>query len=432
MSLELQNQSSILSHDIVSHDLMQSLVGRRSTVSRSEMQLDRLEMLRSVSLGASRQVEHLLALANKGLPRMHKGLVFGHTLRAMKTKDGEIEQLQGRSVRYAAMVALGLSRVSETLQRRILDGATAADLADASAMDAAVSTDLGALSLAAWASAEVASVYAVALFRRIAERLASDDRCTTVECAWALIAALAACELGDVEDVITLAATRLMAGRNKSGLFTHTLPPSVGGYMRAHIGSFADQVYPIQALARLYKVEGAAEILAAAEACAERICALQGSAGQWWWHYDTRSGGVVEGYPVYSVHQHAMGPMALLELREAGGTDYTQAVINGLGWLNEHPETPKSLVCFEKGVVWRKVARREPGKLVRIVSAATTGLARGWKLPGLDTFFPPSGIDYECRPYELGWLLYAWLSGGTVVDLACGRNGEEQRHLKEV
>lgn len=427
MSLEFQNQSSIIPHDIV-----QSLVERRGSIPKPAIQIDRLDMLRATSLGASRQVDHLLTLANKGLPRMHKGCVFGHTLRAIRTKAGETEQLQGRSLRYQAMVALGLSGTTDMTQRQILEGTTAAALAETTAMDAAVSPDLGAVSLAAWACGEVAGIYAAPLFRRIAERLASDTPCATVECAWALIAALAARELGDVEDVITLAATRLMVGRAKSGLFTHTLPPSAGGYMRAHIGCFADQVYPIQALARLYVADGGDGILAAAEACAERICALQGPAGQWWWHYDTRDGSVVEGYPVYSVHQHAMGPMALLELREAGGTDYTQAVIKGLGWLNEHPETPKSLVCFEKGVVWRKVARHEPNKMIRIVSAATTGLARGWKLPGIDTLFPPGVIDYECRPYELGWLLYAWLSGGTVAALAARRKSGTQRLPKDL
>ena len=33
-------------------------------------------------------------------------------------------------------------------------------------------------------------------------------------------------------------------------------------------------------------------------------------------------------------------------------------------------------------------------------------------LPWLEAAFPPNQVDYECRPYELGWLLYAWLSDG--------------------
>ena len=28
----------------------------------------------------------------------------------------------------------------------------------------------------------------------------------------------------------------------------------------------------------------------------------------------------------------------------------------------------------------------------------------------LDRVYPPGVVDHECRPYELGWLLYTWLS----------------------
>lgn len=142
---------------------------------------------------------------------------------------------------------------------------------------------------------------------------------------------------------------------------------------------------------------------------------MQGPEGQWWWHYDTRDGSVVEGYPVYSVHQHAMGPMALLDLREAGGADHLGAVAKGLRWLDRHPEVDAPLVSEQQGVIWRKVGRSEPRKAVRMISAVTTALKPGLHLPGLDAIFPPDRVDRECRPYELGWLLYAWLSGGAVV-----------------
>jgi hypothetical protein len=83
-------------------------------------------------------------------------------------------------------------------------------------------------------------------------------------------------------------------------------------------------------------------------------------------------------------------------------------------WLDEHPEVSMPLVASEKGVIWRKVARREPRKAVRALSAVTTSLLPGLRVPGLDTLFPPVRVDYECRPYELGWLIYAWLSGGVA------------------
>ena len=36
----------------------------------------------------------------------------------------------------------------------------------------------------------------------------------------------------------------------------------------------------------------------------------------------------------------------------------------------------------------------------------------GARIPFLESLLPPGPIDYECRPHELGWLLYAWSGSG--------------------
>jgi hypothetical protein len=69
------------------------------------------------------------------------------------------------------------------------------------------------------------------------------------------------------------------------------------------------------------------------------------------------------------------------------------------------------LVVPDLGVVWRKVGRREPFKVARAANAAATRLRRGARAPFVDRIWPAGRVDYECRPYELGWLLYA--SGAT-------------------
>lgn len=362
---------------------------------------------------------------------MYRDGAFGHTLRAVKATSPWTERLEGDNLRYLSMVALGLSCTDEQAQRQVLGQATAKDLAATAVKRAESASDPGAVALAAWAAAEVGHFHAATLFRKLGERLASDTPIPTVDCAWALIAALAGRRFADTSHVMVLARNKLFAGRSASGLFPHLLPASAGGRMRSHIGCFADQVYPIQALSRLYAAFGDAAALSMAETCAARICTLQGSDGQWWWHYDTRDGSVAEGYPVYSVHQHAMGPMALLELREAGGGDYLKAIIKGLDWLERRPEVTATLVVPEKGVVWRKVARREPNKAVRAMAAFTTAISPGLHVPGVDMLFPPRSVDYECRPYELGWLLYAWLSGGVIAELA-GSHGGSARVPEEV
>jgi hypothetical protein len=363
------------------------------------------------------RVDQLVALALRGLQRMYVGAgAFVQTVRGIETDGSRVPRPEGDSLRYAAIVALGLSRVDEEAQRGVLKGRTAADLAAISRGRVAGSPDIGAVALGAWAAAEVAGVYAPELFSDMDELMASGQPVETVACSWILMAALAARALGPTSALADLAAHRLLAAQAPTGLFPHLLPPQARGRHRAHVGCFADQVYPIQALARLYASDGEPRVLEAAEACARSICDLQGEAGQWWWHYDTRDGSVVEGYPVYSVHQHAMGPMALFELREAGGRDRLWPILRGLNWIDERPESTELLVSEHDALVWRKIGRREPTKAVRSISAMTTGLKSGWHLPGLDIVFPPDRIDYECRPYELGWLLYAWKSPGAAAN----------------
>ena len=204
-------------------------------------------------------------------------------------------------------------------------------------------------------------------------------------------------------------ARRLIAAfESRSGMFPHLLGGRPGGF-RGHVSCFADLVYPIHALARYAELFGDAEARDVALRCASAICERQGADGQWWWHYDRRTGDVVERYPVYAVHQDAMAPMALLALERAAAIDLRSPIARGLGWLAYAPELDdSSLIDDSAGLIWRKVARREPRKLSRYAQAAASRLHRALRTPGLDTLFPPCVIDYEDRPYHLGWLLHAW------------------------
>jgi hypothetical protein len=68
------------------------------------------------------------------------------------------------------------------------------------------------------------------------------------------------------------------------------------------------------------------------------------------------------------------------------------------------------LVLEDPPITWRKIARADHRKLVRGVRAASTRLHPRTRLAVLDRMYPPGAVDYECRPYELGWLLLTWLS----------------------
>lgn len=374
---------------------------------------------RASAMTAARRarVDDLVALAVRGLPTAaapRADGLFAQTVRAVRGDAGVTLRAEGSNLRYAAIVALGLARLPEAAQRAAHGSLTAAELAAQVVERAATHPDPGAVALAAWAGAEAGGAWPTDGLGRLVERLRGlldSAPLPTVDTAWMLTAALAVERHGPdpVAAAVRVAARgRLLAAQGPQGLFPHALPAESLGRLRAHVGCFADQVYPIQALARLAAAMPDEEALAAANRCATRICALQGDAGQWWWHYDARTGDVVEGYPVYSVHQHAMGPMALLDLREAGGDDHLGAVERGLDWLDAHPEVLEDLVSERHALVWRKVGRREPAKAMRKIAAVTTALAPRLRLPGLARLMPPSVVDHECRPYELGWLVYAW------------------------
>ncbi|KQT90937.1 hypothetical protein ASG49_14595 [Marmoricola sp. Leaf446] len=360
-------------------------------------------------------VEQLLELAPRGLARAvpDDTLDVAQTVRVTTGAAGVVARPEGRNLRYAAMAALGLARLAEEDQRRVLRGRTAADLVRRAVERAGQDPDPGAVALTVWAAAEVLGEEAAVLVARLRGWAREDRPLPAVDVAWMLTAATALHTrgLGDhvSEEVAERGSRVLLAERGAEGLYPHVLPASGQSRWRSHVGSFADQVYPLQALARGSAAYGHGDWLRAAETTAARLCHLQGPAGQWWWHYDSRDGGVVERFPVYSVHQHAMAPMVLHDLREAGGTDHTDSVVSGLSWLHTHPEVLDELVSPRWGLVWRKVGRREPPKAARALGALTTAVRPGLRVPGLDAALPPVRIDHECRPYELGWLLYAWL-----------------------
>jgi hypothetical protein len=196
--------------------------------------------------------------------------------------------------------------------------------------------------------------------------------------------------------------------RQESGLFPHVPAEKGLSVLRAHVSCFADFVYPIQAMSYYYQATGDTRAAKVACRCADRMCQLQGPQGQWWWHFDIRTGRVVERYPVYSVHQDSMAPMALFALAKACSQDYSESIAKGLRWLANPLEIPGTLIDTEWNVIWRKVARREPGRLVRGLQATASRLHPAIRIPAVDVAFPPNSIDYESRPYHMGWILYVW------------------------
>jgi len=355
-------------------------------------------------------VERMIWVSLEGLPLMFRPQEHAFAYTRKLGANGSL-RLSGTSLRYSAIVLLGAHGLDEDLQRSLLGGESAREFCTRLAQEALKSSNLGAVALVVWAGAEIAHELLPVVLARLAQVAERDQGHSTVEWAWVVSALAAARREAVAPGLAAHAAAKLLAAFSpEAGIFPHRLsgaPTSA----RSHVACFADQVYPIQALTRHHVAYRSSSALDAADRCAEQICRAQGEAGQWWWHYDTRTGQVIEGYPVYSVHQDGMGPMALLDLAEAGGGDHSEAVGLGLRWLEIAPEVGRSLIDEQHAIIWRKVGRTDPRKLVRGMRAFASRTRPGLRVPLLDAAFPARQIDFESRPYELGWVLHAWLNG---------------------
>lgn len=356
--------------------------------------------------GVSPLVTELRAVALRGLARMFRadeGL-FAFTTRRL----GDRIALEGVSPRYTAIALIGLAGEDPDQGTAILAGQTPAAVADRLVERVArENRGIGDAALACWAARVSGGARHADALRHLLALAPETQPCPTVDLSWAL-SALSAESSATAIAARTNVAVRLMAAfEPDAGGFPHVVGTGEG--WRAHVSCFADQVYPILALSHLAERTGTPDAAAIARRTAEHICRAQGPAGQWWWHYHARDGSIVERYPVYAVHQHAMAPMALAALERVCDAAVAGAAARGLDWLRTAPELGgASLIDPHHDTIWRKVARREPAKAARYIQAMVTRVRPGTTWPWLDRFFPPGVVDHECRPYELGWLLYAW------------------------
>jgi hypothetical protein len=356
------------------------------------------------------EIEQLLDIAVRGLHRMfdEKAGLFCDRL----VKDGGGWKQQGISPRYSMMSYLGLHEAEKAGMRTGFD---ATDLTRKIAKDLNWLTNLGDLGCLLWTVAEIMPGEVASLWLRLnpetaLDRFADGKNGATMELAWFLTglarANLAAPKLAGLKDVTEKTYERLIRNRGKSGLFGHlSRKAGMHGAVRGHIGSFADQVYPTIALSAVSESFGRKDALEVALTTARRVCSLQGPLGQWWWHYNSDSGTVVSTYPVYSVHQHAMGPMALFAAMEASGEDFSANIYKGMEWIGNN-ELGMDMREASAPLVWRSIAQTKAGKWKTRLTASVSPESAMRATPG------KLSLVTECRPYELGWMLYAFAGLG--------------------
>lgn len=271
--------------------------------------------------------------------------------------------------------------------------------------------DLGDLGLLLWLCAvasphDLQHIYSKIDINRALSHYAAAQEARTMELAWflsGLAHATLACARNtpDVAGVALKTYALIKDNQCDKGIFGHLARNrSLAGLLRGGIGSFADQVYPIYAFSKFAQAYNVPEALQLATDCAKVICRAQGGLGQWWWHYDSVTGKIVEQYPVFSVHQHGMAPMALFALSAASGEDFTAAIYKGLQWIAGNNELGYDFRNQSARVIWRSTYRKGYGRHFRVASSL---------LNRVESFPPPTDmtVKFECRPYELGWLLYA-------------------------
>jgi hypothetical protein len=323
-----------------------------------------------------------------------------------RTEKGMIRERL--SPRYTMMTLLGLHRYERSGRRSPV---AIAPVLDALLHDTGWIGSAGDLGLLLWTCAELVPERLPEMYHEVGAQGAlarfSDGRQGyTMEVAWYLTG-IANCYLaghGDLPGLAeqAVAARQILEGNcGVTGVYGHlSRSRSWVGYVRGRIGTFADQVYPTIAFARLSRALDDEKARQMALRTAEKMCELQAPLGEWCWHYDSVSGRVVSRYPVYSVHQHAMGPMMLFAASEATGRDFSDAMYRGLAWISGYNELRRDFVEPSLGLVWRCI-------YLDSMDAYADAALRSLKIRNGSARSGQLRIKYECRPYELGWLLYA-------------------------
>ncbi|MDX6588273.1 MAG: hypothetical protein QOI31_2746 [Solirubrobacterales bacterium] len=304
----------------------------------------------------------------------------------------------GSSLRYTLICLLGLQRAKTAGLEVPIEPNELRDLV----MDRIDGPEMtaGDLALLMWADSRAGMSAMDAIAFRLHKKLGADlPDLEGLELSWLVIGAA---EAGAYELCDRALERQLERASAPSRLFTHR-----DSGRRARFPNFATQIYGVLALAVAARSGHLTDrALATARRVAGCLLELQRPDGGWPWIFDAKRGTVVEPYEVYSVHQDAMAPMALLELSEVTGEpEYRDAAIRGLDWIFGQNDLNREMLDHEAGILYRSI-RRRPGfdRALLYANTATSSVGRA-ALSGLRG---PLELNPTDRPYHLGWILEAW------------------------
>lgn len=356
--------------------------------------------------------QNLINLSVTGIEQMFDTESNLFCYRVRRNGSGIIKE--GLSLRYTLISLLGLFKIeAQGIRTPFKMGHLIHSLVNNSDKIENIG-DLGLLLwLCALASPEkVIQLYSKINNRRVLECFKDARQGRTMELAWFLTGLVYTSQAlqenwPDLSCLIGRTYKALRANYFRHGIFSHQSLNNLTGKLRGRIASFADQVYPIYALSKYAKVYKDEDALTMAVECGKTICNYQGELGQWWWHYDAFSGRLLGKYPVYAVHQDAMAPMALFALDDASGQDFRSSAYKGIEWVTGSNELNHDLRDSSRKVIWRSFYRKQFSMYYDDVSSLL-GFRNGEKK------YKDLMIKFECRPYHLGWILYA-LAGHKII-----------------
>lgn len=354
-------------------------------------------------------VPDLIELAAEGLVKMYDPTRGLFCYRMHDPESGKLVR-EGISRRYTIITLIGLSRLEDGGIRSPIDIRSTIDQL---VLEFGDNDNVGDLGLLIWLCAHAYPEYIDHLYNRylkdhLPERFDDFRESRTMELSWLLTGiSYAKLRMGillrNYDELAEKVYGSILSNYGGKGIFRHLGTGTVSGRIRGRIGSFADQVYPSYALSVFSYAYNRKEALDPAIENVKALCRLQGELGQWWWHYDAKSGAVVGRYPVYSVHQEGMAPMTLFEVGERAGIDFSQHINRGLEWIIGKNEIDECLVDNERRMIWRSIS---PTHTRRLLEELCTLVIKRRVVPKN----MGSGLTVlrESRPYCFGWLLYAF------------------------
>lgn len=374
-----------------------------------------IESITMNQIDQNKKIEQLINLSVKGLTKMFDTSSRLFCYRVMRNNNELIKE--GFSYRYTIISLIGFYKLEEQGFSVPIDIQTTLF----SLIESIENIDnIGDLGLLIWLCALVSPKQLQIIYSKVdicsaLKRYPDALQGRTMELSWFLTGlsyAVLSREV-DSQNLKNVAKSTYNILRNNyggKGIFGHQNKSSLVGIIRDRIGTFADQVYPIYALTKYFQAYDCKEALIIASDCAEIVCCYQGELGQWWWHYDSKNGKVVGRYPVYSVHQDGMAPMALFTISEETGQNFKPQIYKGLEWIAGNNEIGSNLIDTSRNVIWRSFYRK---KYKMYYDEALSLLQFKKK----ENSYKDLKINFECRPYHLGWILYSFATKVEKVKL---------------